>query len=361
MAETLAVTTPGKSFNFVDTIRCISMMGIVFEHSATLWGSNYATDGETFLQIAVMQFFKFATIAFFLIGGFLINYKFTEYTPGQYIKRRFANTIKPWLFWIMILVIANLAQKWVVFNKGNSSGDFLADPIAYFLDQFRYILFESSFWFILNFLICISLLLIFKRWIYKIWFGIILLVISLLYSVNLYTEWFITHHSSALFGFVFYLWLGVYLNRYYDGVMKWIKGISWKALISVNLLFFVLAGAETYLLMQRGSHDSFNTLRITNIIYSLSMFSMLLKIGDIKWIDRVLTPRKSTFGIYLIHQILIIRLLPEVLKGKIWAGVELSVYRNIGYSFLRFAIVYLISFAITKLLQHSRFKWVIGN
>src|SRR5689334_3986973 len=71
-----------KNFDFVDTIRCISMFGIVFEHSAVLWGTKYSTIGDTLLQVITMQFWKFATIAFFLIGGFLINYKFTEYTPA---------------------------------------------------------------------------------------------------------------------------------------------------------------------------------------------------------------------------------------------------------------------------------------
>jgi len=350
-----------KNFNFVDTIRCISMMGIVFEHSAMLWSVNYTAKSDKILQISTMQFFKFATIAFFLIGGFLINYKFTEYTPGQYLKRRFANTIKPWLFWIMVLVIANLIRKWIVFKKESGSAILLADPVAYFTEEFRYILFESSFWFILNFLICISLLLIFKRYLYKPWFGLILFCISLVYSVNLYTEWFITRHSTALFGFIFYLWLGVYLNRYYDRVMLWVKTITWPSLIAINILCFVLACSEIYLLAELGSHDEYNTLRITNIFYSLSMFALLLKMGNIKSLDQMLTPRLTTFGIYLIHQILIIRLLPEIFKINLSNALTSNVYSTIAYSILRFAIVYLLSFFITKLLLKTRFKWVVGN
>lgn len=350
-----------KNFDFVDTIRCISMMGIVFEHSAVLWGIKFVAISDQILQIATMQFFKFATIAFFLIGGFLINYKFTEYTPAQYIQRRFTNTIKPWLFWIMILVIANLIREWVVFKKGMGSGEFLEYPVAYFVEQFRYILFESSFWFILNFLICISLLLIFKRFLYKPWFGLILFSISLIYSVNLYAEWFVTRHSIALFGFVFYLWLGVNLNRYYDRVMLWVKHVSWPVMLMGNTVFFILACAEVYVLTELGSHDEYNTLRITNIFYSFSMFALMLKMGDIKSLDQALTPRKSTFGIYLIHQLLIIRLLPEIFKIKVFIAASSSVYMAIGYSFLRFATVYLLSFTIAKLILRTRFKWIVGN
>ena len=136
------------------------MTGIVFEHSASMWGLRYTSSSDTWIQIASMLFFKFATIAFFLIGGFLINYKFTEYTPLEYIKRRFKKTISPWLFWIGVLIAANVVQKIVVYYKRGSIL-FEEGAVTYFLEQLRYIFFESSFWFVLNFLICICILLIF--------------------------------------------------------------------------------------------------------------------------------------------------------------------------------------------------------
>ncbi|MCX2586145.1 acyltransferase family protein [Pedobacter sp. MR22-3] len=349
-----------KNFNFVDTIRCISMFGIVFEHSAVLWGIKYSATCDTWLQVVTMQFWKFATIAFFLIGGFLINYKFTEYTPGQYLVRRFKNTIKPWLFWILFLVIATLIQRIIIASRGGDAV-FVISPLAYFTEEFRYILFESSFWFILNFLICISILLIFKRHLYKLWFGLIWAAVSLIYSVNLYFEWFVTHHSAALFGFVFYLWLGVYLNRYYEAVMNYIKRIKWSYIGVVNALFFFLSCLEVIYLAKHGSKDEYNTLRISNILYSLSMFVLLLKMGSVKFIDKKLEPRKTTFGIYLLHQILIIRLIPEIFKWDKWNITTFTVTENILYSMLRFALVYGLSFFLTKLLLKTKLKWTVGG
>jgi len=353
-------TQEKKSFNFVDTIRCISMIGIVFEHSAILWGAKYNNTTDVWLQVTTMQFWKFATIAFFLIGGFLINYKFTEYTPGQYLSRRFKNTIKPWLFWIIVLVVLNLIHK-IVLNIKSGDSIFNENPISYFVEEFRYILFESSFWFILNFLICISILLIFKKYLYKLWFGVIWAIISLLYSFNLYHEWFVTHHSAALFGFVFYLWLGVYLNRYFDKVMAYVKQLKWSYIILVNIVFFSLACLEVIYLNHHGSKDEYNTLRVTNIFYSLTMFTLLLKMGGIKFIDNVLKPRQSTFGIYLIHQILIIILLPEIFKWDKWNFNYFSVEQNILYSIFRFLIVYTIAFGITRLLLKTKIKWTVGG
>lgn len=346
-----------KNFDFVDTIRCISMIGIVFEHSSVLWNDIYANTGDRIIQASVMQFFKFATIAFFLIGGFLINHKFTEYTPFEYIKNRFRNTIGPWIFWIAVLIILNAIHAYYVHLKFGNPQVVDAGFIA---SQLKQIIFYSSFWFILNFLICISILLIFKKYIYKLGFGIIWGLISLFYSLNLYYGWIVTEHSTALFGFVFYLWLGVYMNRYYDKVSVYIHKISWFWMIIINLLCFALSNIEIIHLMDSGSKDAFNTLRITNIIYSLSMFALLLKIGPLKRIQDFLMPRQTTFGIYLLHQILIIRLLAELFRPGKFDVMKMSVLEATGYTIVRFSIIYSLSFILVYLILKTKFKWAIG-
>ena len=347
-----------KNFDFVDTIRCISMIGIVFEHSSVLWGDLYTGFQDRFVQAAVVQFFKFATIAFFLIGGFLINHKFTEYTPLEYLKNRFKNTIGPWLFWIAILIILNAGHMYFVHWKFNNPE--LPDS-SFIITQLKNIVFYTSFWFILNFLICISILLIFKKYIYKLGFGLIWGLISLFYSLNLYYGWITTEHTTALFGFVFYLWLGVYLNRYYDKISKLVDKISWFWTITINVIFFLLAIAEILYLMHLGSVDAFNTLRVTNILYSLSMFLLLLKIGPLKQMQRLLKPRQTTFGIYLIHQVLVFRLLSEIFRPSQFNVSQMTVFEASGYTIIRFLIIYSISFLLVSLLLKTRFKWIIGS
>lgn len=347
-----------KNFDFVDTIRCLSMIGIVFEHCSVLWADHYKNTADQLVQASVMQFFKFATIAFFLIGGFLINHKFTEYTPLEYLKNRFKNTIGPWLFWIIILIVLNAIHTYYVHFKFGNSQHVNSSFIA---TQLKNIIFYSSFWFILNFLICISILLIFKKYIYNLGFGLTWGAISLFYSLNLYYGWIVTEHSTALFGFVFYLWLGVYLNKYYDRVSVFIKKVSWLWLIVINLLLFAFANAEILYLMDRGSADAFNTLRITNILYSLAMFALLLKIGPLKRLQTFLKPRQTTFGIYLLHQILIIRLLPEVFRPAKFEVTQMGVFEATGYTLIRFLLVYSLSFLLVYVILKTRFKWAIGS
>lgn len=158
--ETLPVK---KNFDFVNTIRCISMMGIVFEHSHIVQAPMYNTASATITEAGVIQFFKFSTVAFFLIGGFLINHKFQEYSAGQYLKNRFKNTVSPWLFWMVVFIAITMLDRWIAHSKGSDGGLMFTDFGAYISDFVFRVLFFSPYWFILNFLICITLLLILDR------------------------------------------------------------------------------------------------------------------------------------------------------------------------------------------------------
>jgi len=349
-----------KNFDFVNTIRCISMMGIVFEHSHIVQAPMYNTMGDTIVEAGVIQFFKFSTVAFFLIGGFLINHKFQEYSAGQYLKNRFKNTVSPWLFWMFIFIAITMLDRCVAFLKGSDGGLMFTNFWAYISDFVYRVLFFSPYWFILNFLICITLLLVFKKYLYKYWLGVFFGLISLVYSVNLYFKWFETTHTSALFGFVFYLWLGVYLNRYYAEVKKFVKETPWLIWIFCLVLTFALGIGESVILIKLGSKDAYNTLRITNIIYSFVAFGVLLKIGSIKVLDR-LKPRETTFGIYLLHSIVIERLLPLIFQPLKLDVEHYNVYENTGLLVFRFLIAYSISYLLSAVLIKTRMKWTVGQ
>jgi len=349
-----------KSFDFVDTIRCISMIGIVFEHASVFYGFSYPGKFDTFIEVSVMQFFKFGTIAFFLIGGFLINHKFQEYTPGQYLKNRFKNTIKPWLFWILVFVLLDFLDRFVAFSKG-SDDRIVTEFFTYAGERIVNTLFFTSYWFILNFLICISLLLIFKRYLYNIWFGVVLGLVSVFYSFNLYHQWIITQHSTALFGFVFYLWLGVYMNRYYETVKAWIAKTTWFTLIIAVVVTFLLADWEAAYLLKTNNTDPYNTLRITNILYSITAFLLLLKVGNIPSLQKKLDPRNTTFGIYLIHAVIIERIFPLIFVPLHLEPKNYSVWTNTGYSILKFSIAYFVTLFLVKLILRTKLRWSVGG
>ena len=64
-----------KNFDFVDSIRCLAMIGIVLEHS--IYNGTYIFDGfppKHILYICLIQLSKFGTIAFFILAGFLLQF-----------------------------------------------------------------------------------------------------------------------------------------------------------------------------------------------------------------------------------------------------------------------------------------------
>ncbi|WP_316769735.1 acyltransferase [Pedobacter frigiditerrae] len=352
---------PKKNFDFIDSIRGIAMLGIVLEHSSAFWLLKYESYNDKLIQAGYMTVFKFATITFFLISGFLINHKFTEYTPIQYLKNRFKNTIGPWLFWIFIYLTLLIGHQ--VFITLKTTAPHIS-PINWYdstVGMFFLVIFHSNYWFILNFLICIAILLLFKKYIYKWEFGFILALFSLFYSVNLYYGWLPLEHTTALFGFVFYLWLGIILNKHFDRVKAILGNISFGTIIIVNIVLFALATLESVHLMDLNLKDPFNTLRITNIIYSFGIFALLLKIKDMKNVQKILNPRHTTFGIYLLHLIIIDHLLIEVLRPLKLDVNTMSAFGVVGYSIIRFVITYVITLLLVKLIARTKFKWSIGS
>lgn len=348
-----------ENLDFVDTIRCISMMGIVFEHSSAVATGIYKSTVDTLIETSLIKSFKFSTIAFFLIGGVLINHKFQEYSAWQYLKNRFKKTIRPWLFWLATYILLMCVDRYVAYLRGGDNILF-TNFFGYVWHLFVFGLFYTPSWFVLNFLICICILLAFKKYLYSWVFGTVLGLISLVYSLNLYHDWFIASHSTALLGFVFYLWLGVMMNKNFERIMAWIRGIRWWLLILIVGCLFVLAISESFLLMHIKALDNYNTLRITNILYSFAVFALLLKIGKINWLQDKLEPRKTTFGIYLIHYVILVRLLPLIFQPLKLDFSAYSVWANSGIHLFRFVLIYVISFGLVQIIRKTKFRWTVG-
>lgn len=337
------------------------MIAIVMEHCSLFWGIHYTNLKDQIIQSIALQTLKPGTIIFFILAGFLIGDKFNTYSTIEYLKRRINNTIKPWLFWIGVLLLLNFAQGFLRYTKGKTP-NFFDTPITDFFQQFTHIIFFTSFWFILNFLICIFILLLFRKYMYNLKFGFVLLCLSLFYSFNVYFQWFPTEHTTALFGFIFYLWLGVQLHKHFDKFNQIIGEIKKYKLVLITLICLLLNISEGIFLMKLGSEDPFNTLKITTIIYSLSSFLLLYKTAHFPTIAK-LKPRVTTFGIYLVHQIIVFHLLKIIFK---LLHIDYSNSTSLTLLLLqifRFLIVYSTTYAIVLLVlkKGRELKWTIGQ
>jgi fucose 4-O-acetylase-like acetyltransferase len=103
-----AFANSSENFPFIDLIRFLSMMGIVWAH-VVLWPpvTNGSTEllEDNYMQayIPFKQIFKFSVICFFIVSGFLLGDKISNVNGFTYFKKRFTTTIKPYLIAFLAL------------------------------------------------------------------------------------------------------------------------------------------------------------------------------------------------------------------------------------------------------------------
>jgi hypothetical protein len=351
-----------SKFEFIDSIRWVSMIAIVMEHSTLFWGQVYPTLGQQMVQTCCLQFFKYGTIIFFLLSGFLIGDKFETYNSKEYFFRRLNNTFKPWLFWVFFQIGLFYLDLYFRYKKFGTD-IILQKPVATFFQELLHVSVFTSFWFIINFMVCIGILLMFRKYINSYKFGIVLCIASLFYSVNLYFKWIITDHTAAFFGYIFYLWMGYQLNKNYPAFINWAKGLSNGLLLLLFAVTYALSCAESINLIHLGSDDAFNTLRISNILFSLVCFVILFKFSDhikVQW----LKPRQTTFGVYLIHETLVFYLMPLIFTPL---GIDYNNHTPMGTMVLlqlfRFAIVYTTAYLMSLGFGYApkKIRWIVGQ
>ena len=359
MQQNLVNQAPSKrNYDFIDHIRCLAMMSIVADHCFGLGDYVLKEYSANFwVYIFDIQIAKFGTVTFFLMAGFLLGDKFSEYTPGQYLGRRFKSTFKPWIIWSLVFLTAIMIKDAILALR------IYHDPFSFWdllLHNLKIVYLDSNYWFIINFLICIGILLLFKKHLYSLKLGAALLACTLFYSVNIYFEWIYPIHTTALFGFVFFLWLGAQLHKNWEVVERKIRATPYAVFIGLFVLALAIALAEIYLLFERKSLDPINTLRLSNLLYSLAVFALLVKIRHFS--VGYFKPRETTYGIYLIHYIIIYTMLPEMLIHlNLPAPADMPAWGLGIYQFGRFVVVYMLTLWITKGINTTRFKWIIGN
>lgn len=278
-------------YGFVTNVRFISMAAIVALHAEL----DAPTWRHAPLNVALGQFVKFATVCFFLISGFLLGERMVTDHPWTYFRRRLDALAVPWITWAFVYLGLGLGLDWVA--RGAAMRSLSYHLAATFV--------SSAFWFVPNLLFAIAVLLAFRRWLDRAWFGVLLGVVSLAYGVNLHVRlWHDTRHNTALFGFVAYLWMGFQLRRHVVTIKSWVDRASWVLLAALAVVTYAAALYESWLLEARfgGESDLLSTLRVTNVVYSLAAFALLFKVHrhiEPSWMD----VRRHTYGIHLTHPV----------------------------------------------------------
>lgn len=351
---------PAANYNFVNWIRLVAIFSIVYEHSIAI-PVNVESQVQTFNLLS--QPFKFGTICFFMISGYLLGRKLSlSASPWPYYRRRLMVVGLPFTIAFGLYYLKMIGVVGRVLGRSmdtDLTGTFL-------IDQLWTNLFFTSYWFMVSFLLALGVLLLIWRQVDRPIVGWISFGVTCLFAVNVYANWFSPWHTLAMPAYVFYLWLGVWLARH-EKFMQRLQAWNRPVLTAALLVTMGLAYLETELLVRYGSVSPINTLRPTNQLFSVIAFVWLVRYDGLHRFTHWLNPRSESFGLYLYHMFFVgllarlIEYLP-VLRGlsdypPLNYGLGDFVVMNIG----RVGLIYVATLCFVKLINRTPLRWLFGE
>ncbi len=336
------------------------MVAIVALHTLFFLGNAADKTTVAYLEIVLRQAMKFGTIGFFLISGFLLGEGMTRTGRLKYFRRRVKAVFVPWVFWgcvwFVIAVSSHLLQD-------GAPGSLETSLHGIARQYFHFVFLQSIYWFVPNFVICLAVVLALYGRLPDSIQGPVLLAFSLFYGVNAYLNVIEPRHTAAIFGFMFYLWLGSYAYQNHKALSRWLDRTSWARLASYAAIAAMLALAEYHVLRARSSVDPANTLRISNQAFSVFVALLIVKCKRSlcpSWIE----VRTETFGIFLLHPILIeLYQMNQVhIPALALARMRSNGLLMIGLGVVFGVVVYLTSLSITKQIRKvPGLRWMVGR
>lgn len=241
---------------------------------------------------SVMNLIKFGTIVFFVISGFLFQLKYDKYRKAfkPFLSNKYNALLKPY---IIIFIFPLLFLYLVVpVIKNGTLGSF-AQQLTLIFNTIML----TSYWFIPT----LMLYFIINFFIPTKWVSTLLIIFSIITGVfvlNIYLRFLpFTNHSLTGIGFMSFFLLGRLL------FLKPQLSLS-RNNVSILLVeivaFFAFSELESlYLLFSRHDSDYLNSLRLSNIFFSLAVLEGMNGLFTRK--KHSLLPQVNTYFIYLIH------------------------------------------------------------
>ena len=356
--DNAALPLPAVSYHArMNVVRFIAICSVVWGHcSLGLENRVFSNEGFQLMQAVSMQAGRVGTIMFFIISGFLLFDKIERFTPLTYLRYRLYSLIIPWLSFIAILVFFQVFHEFTlkeILQNDLSATGTLVWQLA------KGSVFHAAYWFIPIAIFSSVLLIALKRYIRTIWLGLVLAGLSLLYCINLYVSWVPVLHTTAVLGYVFYLWLGMFIKLYINKVIAVLKGIPAVMVVFALIVGFLVACAEAINLSHIGCADSYASLRLSNAELSVLLFAVLLKSHRLSFID-YLQPQKNTYGIYLMHSLIIMVLAPIANNYIASHNAYFSWSQFITVQITFFTCVFALSFLIVSVIRRSSLRVILG-
>jgi hypothetical protein len=300
------------------------------------------------VYVSFLSFLRFAVISFCLISGYLLAPKITNDNKFKFYIERIKAIAKPSIIAILITAL-------VIYVKEIVTGE----PST-IISVVNSIVFEGVFWFIPMQVLSLLILMLFITSPKQLWVGITLF--TTLIGVTIYYVYIKKlSHVDPVFslGFVFYFWLGTMFYKW--RFIERIKKMSLMLLMGAWILSFTALNFETILLWKYDYPHLLNNLRISNQVYGVVSFLVLVKISDYFKSFSVLNPRKESFGIYLYHRVIGLGLF-FILHRLFDASVNYTAFTSIVFTLAHFIFTYIITTVLVKqLIKWEMFFLTKGN
>jgi hypothetical protein len=337
--------TSRVSYPFVDWIRMIAMIGIVWAHiPITSAKQTYNPTSDILKYCFFMDFWKFGVICFFMISGFLLSNKIENSNPVDYFLKRISGTVVPYVFVVLLTIVLYAFKNYILNIPSN-------EPIVRFIYETLLI---SPLWFLPNYWLSLIIILSLKRFLKKWVLGASLFIITILFSQYFTYGNDPIPHMFALFAYVFYVWLGFIISK--KGFHLYIQKLNISYLLLTCVGLYIMSSLESIYLYKRGSSEYFSILRYSNQMYSVTMFITMMAIFNKPLNSKFVKPRNETFGIFLYHIF--------ALRFVIFISNHLDRFGIHANNFQTFIVVFLIKFIIcyvlTLLLVKLLFNYNIG-
>jgi surface polysaccharide O-acyltransferase-like enzyme len=352
----------GGRLLFVDNTRFWCMFVVVALHCTRVFtlGSGPEVNAGMHAEYLAATLFKFGTIGFFLVSGYLLERDLAVRNPWEILRKRFTKVFAPWFLWFRISVVLFALNDLALHRRPFQPGFF---PVSAVFAEAARLLTETALWFVPNLMLCLVVLLLLRRFVHRLEFGVFLLAVNLFYVVNLYTQWIAVLHAQALFGFVFYLWLGhfaaIHCKRFLVVLAALRPGWLYAAILAAGSLAY----AESRLLFSRGAIDPLNTLRLSNQVFSILVVLCLCRVKIPLW-PHFIDPSRQIFGIYLTHSILVASVLTgfrRLLQTHALEGCATSPLPRTALWVVATALAFGGGLLLTRALAASRTTaWTLG-
>lgn len=325
---------------YLDIIRIVACVMVVIQHSPM---PQIGTPG---IVLSACSFLTYPAIGlFFMVSGALLLP--VEMSSIRFYKRRLSKVIYPTLFWSMIYILFR-------FVKYNLSAKYVLTSICLLPVAPQG---TPVFWFVY---VLIGLYLfapILSPWIERaskrdIQSYLLLWSVTLLFPiVQGYLKIPYEYYSVLCYfgGYLGYFVLGYYLHRFYERPMR----------LEYSFLFILIPIIAYAICKKINMKSDFNTY------YYLSLFSAMMVVGwftlfqhlrclklddSSRWQKNVILLSNCTFGIYLVHIL--------VMREGLWTSELISAYGSVFQIVATSALTFVISFAITffiSKLPYSRY------